>query len=543
MPLPQTIEITIGGGLSVHHCLTRLADNRSSDVLYFPKVESLAIGYIAAYLRANNFKAEIVDEEVEGFSRKQLLRRLLKADLVGFTAIAKPQIFSIIETVKELRQKGSNAHFTIGGQYATFLYKELLQLPEVFDSVVLFEGEQTFKELVTVIEQGKELEGIAGLAFKQNRKIKKNKLRSLIHNLDSMPFPARDTLSKVIEQGGLPVISSSRGCYNRCSYCSISSFYSIPKGNSFRLRTAKNVLAELQQLKNEFPAVNEIWFVDDNFVMSGASGWKRTVNLCKGVKELGLEFQIYLRANDVNKKLLALLKESGLQNIFIGAEAANDFTLQKIFNKNISTKQNLQAIDLCSKMGISVDPGFIMFHPWSTMHEIGQNIHFLEETGQYTLYGILSYLTPYTFTPIGKRMLSGEISYKKPKHLPAQELNDFIPYEIMDERAELLLSLTLGAFEEFKKLPQSFSKLKQKIRKLKSSGMRKEARVLERKWNALFREMNQTGMEFFKELFYFLKQAELRDDKVRPFFEDFKARIQLYAEKTNKGLDELIDFD
>ena len=525
----------------MYACLTRLRDERSSDVLYFPKVESLAIAYIAGYLRANGFKAEIVDEEIQGLSREQTIKRLLKADLIGFTAIAKPQIFSIIEAVKELREKGSRGHITIGGQYATFLHKKLLDLDNIFDSVVRFEGEETFAELAAAIEQEKKLDGIKGLVFKDEGKIRENPIRPLIEDLDSMPFPARDTLPKVLEQGGLPVISSSRGCYNKCSYCSISKFYSIPSGKAFRLRSSENVLAELQQLKDNFPAVNEIWFVDDNFVMPGKAGWKRTVGLCKGIKKIGLEFDIYLRASDVNEKLLKLLKRAGLQNIFVGAEAANDFTLQKIFNKNVSAKQTLEAIKLCNRVGISVDPGFIMFHPWSTMKEIEQNINFLEATKQYTLYGIVSYLTPYSFTPIGERMMQGELPYKKPKHLQESELNDFVPYTIKDERAELMLSLVLDAFGEFKGLPQAFSCLKQQIRRLKSEGKEKEAMELEKEWHRCFKEMNQAGMRFFKELFYFLEKAELQDSKIKPFFEAFKKRVKEYAEETEKRLFEHLE--
>ncbi len=524
----------------MYTCLTRLRDLRSSDVLYFPKVESLAIGYLAGYLRAGSFKVNIVDEEVCRLPREQTVKQLLKADLIGFTAIAKPQIFSIIETVKELKRQGSNAHITIGGQYATFLYKKLLGLNAVFDSVVRFEGEETFVELASAVEQERKLGEIRGLAFKEEGKIRENPIRPLIENLDSMPFPARDTLPKVLLQGGLPVISSSRGCYNKCSYCSISRFYSTPSGKAFRLRSSANVLAELQQLKENFPAVNEIWFVDDNFVMPGEKGWQRIVELCKGIKKLGLEFDIYLRASDINEKLLRLLKGAGLQNIFVGAEAANDFTLQKIFNKNISAKQTLEAIKLCNRMGVSVDPGFIMFHPWSTMKEIEQNIKFLEETKQYTLYGIVSYLTPYSFAPIGKRMLLGEMPYKKPGDLPKSELNDFVPYEIIDERTELMLSLVLDAFEEFKSLPQAFSRLKQRIRRLKSEGREKEARRLQDVWYCWFKEMNQAGMHFFKELFYFLKEAELKDSEIKPFFRKFKARIRQYIGKAKKDLNKSI---
>ncbi|MFH1545500.1 MAG: radical SAM protein [archaeon] len=512
--------------------LTRLQDARTSDVLYFPIVESLALGYLARYLRKNSFQAEIIDEEASGLSREETIRKLERNDdLIAFTAIAKPQIFSILEVIQELKNKGSKAHFTIGGQYATFLFKDLLSLEERFDSVICYEGEETIVELAEALENSKDIEKIRGLAFKQGSKIKQNPIRPLIHDLDGMPFPARDTLSNIIEKGGLPVISSSRGCYNRCSYCTISQFYNDPPGPNFRYRSAESVLEEIEGLKEQFPSLSDIWFVDDNFVMPGKQGLQRTKKLCKGLKKIGLEFDIYLRANDVNKQLLKLLKESGIRSIFIGAEAGSNFTLQKIFNKNISVEQTKKAIQLCNEAKISVDPGFIMFHPWSTLEEIEANIQFLEEIKQYSLYGIVSFLTAYKFTPIGKQMLSGERIYKKPHTKIKKILDDAIEYEIADAKTEILLCLTLKAFQEFRELPALLSQLKAGIRNLKKAGLEEQSTKLDKEWAKRMNEINYTGLQFFKQLLKLMKENELREELIKPEFENILKKIQEYSKK------------
>jgi anaerobic magnesium-protoporphyrin IX monomethyl ester cyclase len=517
--------------------LVRLKDIRSSDVICFPAVESLALGYLASSLRDSGHKVEILDEEIQGIRRKNLIRKLKRNDgIIGFTAIAKPQIFPILEVIRELRESGSTPHITIGGQFATYLYKHILA-ENLFDSVIRYEGERTIVELAEALENNRELKKVDGMAFRKGKRIIVNRNRELIPNLDSLPFPARDTLPKLVERGGLPVISSSRGCYNRCSYCSISQFYSDPPGKIFRARSAENVLVELSEMKEKF-GIKDVWFVDDNFVIPGPWGRERTEKLCRGISEMGLEFDIYLRANDVNPGLLKLLKRSGIMSIFIGAEAGCNDTLQGILNKNTTVQRTKRAIRMCNEFGINVDPGFIMFHPWSTMKEIGMNIRFLKDIEKYTLYGIASFLTAYSFTPIGREMLEGRRTYRKTNQKEA--FPDAVPYEIMDRRAELLLCLTLKAFEGFKPIPHALSRLKEQVRLLAETSPEKSSQ-LEAEYSRRDEKSNRKGMHFFERMFSFLKTAKLDDETIRPFFEGISREIREFSDNERREINELIE--
>lgn len=371
---------------------------------------------------------------------------------------------------------------------------------------------------------------INGVAYKKNGEIKQNNLRPLIDKLNELPSPARDLTGIVIEKGGLAVISSSRGCYNRCSYCTISSFYRDPPGKPFRLRSAKNVSAELTELKKRFPNLQDIWFVDDNFVQKGAGGYERTKEICETLKQLKLKFDIYLRADDVNERVLRVMTDAGLRSVFIGAEAGTNRTLEDIFKKRISVEQTKKAIKLCKKFGINVDPGFIMFHPWSTMEEIGENIRFLEEIEEYTPYGIASFLTAYKFTPLGKEMLSGTRPYKPSRFQDRDPLQDDVPYEIQDFRAEVLLDLTLKAFQEFKELPRT-------LRKLKSEARKKNDETLFRLHASASKDFSEMAMHYFKELYNFLSQESLQGIKKQ--FEKVSGKIRDYTSAT-AGLIELV---
>lgn len=496
--------------------LARLKDRRTSDVLDFPVVESLALSYLGSSLSQENYNVDVVDEEVQDISRKEVLEKLGASNLVGFTATARPQIYSVLEVSRRLRQRGYMGHITAGGHFPTFMFRELLENSDL-DSVVLYEGEKTLSDLVRTVESGGELSDVRGIAYKKNGRVVRNLLRTPIENLDLLPFPVRDVSEEVIRDGGLPVISSSRGCYNRCSYCTISSFYGDAPGRPFRLRSAENVSRELVELKSRFSGLRDIWFVDDNFVQKGEQGRRRTIEICESLKQLDLRFDIYLRADDTNEDLLRIMTDSGLRSVFIGAEAGTNKTLEDIFRKRITVEQTKRAIKLCREFGVNVDPGFIMFHPWSTMEEIGENIKFLDEVGDYTPYGIASFLTAYRFTPIGIEMLSGKRTYRPSRIKSEDPLQDDIPYEIQDFRAELLLDLTLKSFQGFKELPRTLGRLKSEARK-------RDDQILFKLHTDTTNYFKEISMHFFKELYEFLSRKSLQG--IQKYYENVSEQIR-----------------
>jgi len=57
--------------------------------------------------------------------------------------------------------------FLRGGHYPSLRYEELLDYIPQLDSVVLFEGEYTFRELVQALTSGNDWQGILGVAYRR----------------------------------------------------------------------------------------------------------------------------------------------------------------------------------------------------------------------------------------------------------------------------------------------------------------------------------------------------------------------------------------
>jgi anaerobic magnesium-protoporphyrin IX monomethyl ester cyclase len=66
------------------------------------------------------------------------------------------------EMASHFRNRGIRCHFTCGGHYPSLRPKEVLESVAALDSIVLFEGEHTFMELVRALADDDDWKRIDG---------------------------------------------------------------------------------------------------------------------------------------------------------------------------------------------------------------------------------------------------------------------------------------------------------------------------------------------------------------------------------------------
>ena len=157
-------------------------------------------------------------------------------DLVGITTltITAKRAYEIADT---FRAKGVKV--ILGGSHPSALPKEASQHA---DAVVIGEAEGIW---ANVIED-----------FKAN-KLQKIYSQSKQPSLLNLPIPRRDLFA----DGAYyfrNTISTTRGCPNACSFCSVTSFF----GHTYRCRPVEEILKEIKTLNHK----KLIFFVDDNIV-------------------------------------------------------------------------------------------------------------------------------------------------------------------------------------------------------------------------------------------------------------------------------------
>lgn len=411
-------------------------------------IETLALGYLASVLRKNSFGVTILDSAYRYISEQDILDELGRDNynIIGFTIDDPSNIDATLVLIKKLRSEGINSHITMGGHTPTFGFREILEECHDIDSIVRFEGEETILELARSIERYKDWRDIAGIAFKSNGDIVTNSIRPLITNLNSLPFPERDTLALATKNNHKRAsLSSSRGCYGNCIYCSVCEFYGIPQGRKWRARSPINVVNEIESLVNKF-AVNEVEFIDDNFISLRQNGKNRAIEIAEEIikRHIKVMLALYCRADEVNKDVFQRLAEAGLREVLIGIESGVDTILRRI-KKGITARQNQKALEILKDLGIYPVIGFIMFDPYTTLEELYENLMFLKSTGLNFLRVSLNLMQPYKGTPINGRLLKEGNLYGDYKEFRYRFYDSRVAlvYDILSKTMEGILTLSL----------------------------------------------------------------------------------------------------
>lgn len=345
--------------------------------------ENLGIRYLASFLSSHGHKAEIVEADLDRIDTAGVVSRVSGFDFVGFSLNYNQQYPAAKKIVAELVEKeragGRMAKKTIvaGGHYATFQADFVLSdFPEV-DAIVLGEGEHT---LLKLLESGRErLASVANIAYRGgDGSVQRTEQATGISNIDSYPFPRRDQNSA---REGYTMISS-RGCYAKCSFCSVAAFSKqsgFPK--KWLSRSPENIIEEIVDLREKL-GVDAVSFVDDVFVGPDEKSRQRAFSFCELVREQGIDIRFFIacRADAVERRLFEKLVSVGLKGACVGFESGQDKALG-CFNKKISADENDRAIEVLRQLDIDGDHGFILFYPEMEYGDFLVNLDFLYRSG------------------------------------------------------------------------------------------------------------------------------------------------------------------
>jgi anaerobic magnesium-protoporphyrin IX monomethyl ester cyclase len=228
--------------------------------------------------------------------------------------------------VERLRERLPEAVFLAGGSQAI---QEKVKRPELYDHIVVGEGEMIFLDILEKVEAGEPItEHI--LRHPKEQRI----------DLDSMPWPDYSDLPLDLYRLGTSVGSEmSRGCVAKCQFCSETTFW------RYRGRLAGNIVDEIEYQYHTF-GVRTVWFIDS--LVNGNLGELRA--FARGVVEKGLvdlHWVGYCR-NDgrMDLEYFQDLKASGCDMLNFGVESGSQRVLD-IMKKNVkreAVEQNLYDI-------------------------------------------------------------------------------------------------------------------------------------------------------------------------------------------------------
>ncbi|GFP20954.1 hypothetical protein HKBW3S06_00181, partial [Candidatus Hakubella thermalkaliphila] len=318
---------------------------------------SEGLASISAVLKQNKHNVSLL-HLIKDISKEEFLLKIEKEkpDLIGFS-FATTTFYRLSNYVKWIKMK-FNIPIICGGYHPTLAPEEVLNIKEV-DMVCIGEGEYPMLELCNKIEKKENYEYIDSLYVKTKDGIIKNKIRPLIENLDTLPFPDFGLFNfnnLIASKINTATIMISRGCLYNCSYCANHATRKLyPNSNKYtRTRSPENAIEYikilLQHCGNEKITIKYIGFLDNN--LSWPKEWSiKFLNLY--LQEIHLPFSCNLRADTIDKELCGLLKKAGCFRVHIGVESGNKEIRFSILKRSMPDNVIKKAFDLFKNAKIS----------------------------------------------------------------------------------------------------------------------------------------------------------------------------------------------
>ncbi|MGA7801213.1 MAG: hopanoid biosynthesis associated radical SAM protein HpnJ [Gammaproteobacteria bacterium] len=261
-----------------------------------------------------------------------------------------------------------------------------------------FVGHEEFDYTIKEVAEGRPLEEVAGLSFKDLRgQVVHNPPRPMIENMDELPFVTevykRDLRVEDYFIGYLqhPYVSfyTGRGCKSRCTFCL---WPQTVGGHHYRVRSAEHVVEEVKLIQRYFPQVKEIFFDDDTFT----DDQPRAEDIARRLGKLGVTWSCNAKAN-VPYETLKVMRDNGLRLLLVGYESGNQAILNNI-KKGLRVERARRFTQDCRKLGVTIHGTFIMGLPGETKESIQETIRFAKEINPHTVQ--VSIAAPYPGTEL-----------------------------------------------------------------------------------------------------------------------------------------------
>ena len=351
----------------------RAAPDRCNDIANTPLCSCLLSGYAAAVLGRDGHQAEIVDGYLERLSYADIMDRVaaMNPDILAVHMVYNWEkngpLFDFIEEVK-----GSLSSYVVAfGFYPTVAFREILESCPAIDAVIAGEPEIPMSCLAASSLRHREVSAIPGLVTRDGSGGLIATPTDAINDLDTVPFPVRTR--GILSMGEINLLGS-RGCYGRCTFCYVGTFFG--RSPSWRGRSPENIAEEIDSLIAQTGS-RDFYFTDANFFGPGTACQKRAMHMAQLLKERGIRFGIEGRVNDIHDETIERLVDAGLRHILVGLESGRDESLSRL-NKMTTVAQNEEAIRVLRRHAIEPNVGFIMFEPDSTLQDLRINLEFLK---------------------------------------------------------------------------------------------------------------------------------------------------------------------
>jgi anaerobic magnesium-protoporphyrin IX monomethyl ester cyclase len=355
---------------------------------------------LAAYLEreAKDIDINLLDCNAQHIDWKDLEKRIesIKPDIVASSSLATCNTYVVARTLQTAKKVDPKILTVTGGQHFTATAQESLEeFPEI-DVIVRGEGEQTIRELALNAHNEQAFSRINGLSFRHKEKIIHNPPRTLIENLDNLPFPGYHLVKDFVHKyhfalmagrnAPYALIEGGRGCPHECTFCTQWKHWE----GKWRAKSSKRIADEMEFCHQNYGS-QFVWLTDDN-LGAGARIGELAEEIIKRKMPEEVTWFVQARCDDIvrNKEALPRLRKSGLNWVLLGVENSDPVTLEN-FKKGITPNQAKEAVKLLKQNDIFAHVMLIIGNRKDTTKSISNLCEFANELDpDFVMFGILT---------------------------------------------------------------------------------------------------------------------------------------------------------
>lgn len=375
--------------------MTRYNGNCKVVLISLYSSDGIGLRYIYSFLQKNGvevhlifFKEKYLEADIMSLPTENEYKLLLdlikklKPRIVGISL--RSSFFKMASEITERIRKELGVPVIWGGTHPNVAPEECIQIA---DMICLGEGEYPMLNLAQRISEGQDIHDIQNLWVRNGKEVTRNSLGMLIRDLDSLPFPdygidgkyfiEKDAVSSdpALHTFNLNILAS-RGCPYHCTYCCNSIFRKNHKGKgpAIRRRTVENVIGEIEYLRDKFPNLKRVDFIDEVFAWD--KSW--TSKFCSQYKEkVNLPFHCFQHPNMVDKDILGMLKGAGLERVDIGIQSGSERVRKEVFERPVSDEILLKAARFISDLNMIPFYDLIVDNPFETEDDKRLGLYFM----------------------------------------------------------------------------------------------------------------------------------------------------------------------
>ncbi|MEW6616653.1 MAG: radical SAM protein [Thermodesulfobacteriota bacterium] len=347
--------------------------------------------YLHGWLTRENIHCKIIDVK---FGKPNISLYIAQIDIVRGKIVEeilkhKPKYIGItcfttdfweVINLSNVIKSQLDCTIIVGGVHANIRPQDFFFDGSPIDIVVSGDGQQPLVEIINNLNSNKDLLGIEGLTYVNERGEIISQGVATFKNLGEMPNPDYPQLDmeyymqphrgiiRSLFASGIHVFTTI-GCPFRCTFCG-------NRAKKVRYRPIPKVLDEIEGLIEQYN-IDAFYIQDDTFCLDKS----RVVEFAQGLEERNMQVSwgMETRVNLINEDIIRMLKEVGCIQIDFGVESGSDAALKRM-KKGVTVEQTIKAFELCKKYRMRTFANIMFNTPGETREDVELTMNLLKKT-------------------------------------------------------------------------------------------------------------------------------------------------------------------